>query len=202
MAPLVKAEPVCRIKRAAVVPTRKRGAARNRLSCRSIHALLAGIVFSAGMFLVALLPAALFPTSARAQLSPGPLSQAHALLEGVENCTRCHDPGRKLSPARCFACHSSLALQVQGGRGLHARPEYASCEICHADHQGRTNPLVWWGKAGQGAFDHSLTGWKLEGKHSGLSCDRCHREDRVTDAAALKAGAADPARTFLGLRSD
>ena len=32
-----------------------------------------------------------------AQLSPGDLSKPHANLEGLENCTQCHDAGKKIS---------------------------------------------------------------------------------------------------------
>ena len=43
-----------------------------------------------------------------AQLSPGDLTTAHAKLEGMSNCTQCHDLGNKVTNARCLACHKEL----------------------------------------------------------------------------------------------
>ena len=32
-----------------------------------------------------------------ALVSPGPLSKAHAKLEGLDNCQKCHEPGKKVT---------------------------------------------------------------------------------------------------------
>jgi len=159
---------------------------------------LPGLRPRAAALLLALLAAAPAP----AQLSPGPLHEAHRKLEGVENCTRCHEVGRKLSADRCLACHTALATRIRAKQGLHAQPGHEACEKCHVEHQGRDYQLVWWGKAGRNAFDHAQTGWRLEGRHAGAACERCHRPEAVTGRAALVDGAADPQRTFLGLRAD
>jgi len=151
---------------------------------------------------VALLLALLAAAPAFAQLSPGPLHGAHQKLEGVENCTRCHEVGRKLSADRCLACHTALATRVRAKQGLHAQPGHETCEKCHVEHQGRDYQLIWWGRGGRAAFDHAQTGWKLEGKHAGPACERCHKPDVAAGRAALVAGAANPQRTFLGLRAD
>ena len=39
----------------------------------------------------------LFLPGLHAQLSPGPLTNAHASLEGITNCTQCHTLGEKIS---------------------------------------------------------------------------------------------------------
>ncbi len=127
----------------------------------------------------------LLPAVARAQISPGPLSRAHAKLEGSTRCLECHDPDKGVSAAKCLACHKPLQERIGAGRGLHARPEYRDCKTCHVEHQGLEYELVWWGKAGRRAFDHALTGLVLAGRHAQLSCEQCHRT-----------------RSFMGLATD
>jgi hypothetical protein len=144
---------------------------------------------------VALLAAA----PARAQLSPGDLSRFHQALEGTRNCNACHEANKGVTAARCLTCHTALKARIDAGQGLHARADYRACERCHVEHQGRAFELVFWGKEGKDAFDHALAGWKLEGKHAHTACEGCHGGRRVKDPAALAAGGANLARTFLGL---
>ena len=73
---------------------------------------------------------------ALAQISPGPLSRAHAKLEGSARCLDCHDRGKGPSSDRCLACHKALQQRVAAGKGLHARAEYRDCKTCHVEHQG------------------------------------------------------------------
>ncbi len=125
---------------------------------------------------------------AAAQISPGELAEGHVKLEGSQNCLKCHDPKQGVSPAKCLECHEALKKRVDAGVGLHSRPEYGACQKCHVEHTGRKADLVWWGEKGIGAFDHALTGYALEGKHTPLKCDACHLP---------KLG-----KTFLGLKRD
>ncbi|MGE5731947.1 MAG: hypothetical protein ACM37U_08405, partial [Gemmatimonas sp.] len=49
-------------------------------------------------------------STARAQISPGPLSAAHASLDGPLNCTKCHAGGGKQSMTnRCLSCHREIS---------------------------------------------------------------------------------------------
>jgi hypothetical protein len=119
-----------------------------------------------------------------AQISPGPLSRAHAKLEGSTRCLDCHDPKEGVSAGKCLACHEPLAKRIAAGKGLHARAEYRDCRTCHVEHQGKEFALVYWGKPGQAAFDHSLTGHKLAGRHAKLACAECHKTSSFLGAVA------------------
>ena len=127
----------------------------------------------------------LLPAMVRAQISPGPLSRAHATLEGSTRCLECHDPDKGVSASKCLACHKPLQARVAAGKGLHARADYRNCKTCHIEHQGLDYELVWWGKAGRATFDHGQTGQLLAGKHAQLSCEQCHKT-----------------RSFIGLATD
>ncbi len=137
--------------------------------------------------------------SAQGQISPGPLSRAHANLEGATNCLKCHQSGKGVAAARCLTCHTALRDRIQAGKGLHARAEYRRCETCHIEHHGREFQLVFWGKQGRQSFDHRQTGFPLAGAHARQTCEACHQPARLRDPAALRAGGANPQRTFLGL---
>jgi hypothetical protein len=138
---------------------------------------------------------------ARAQISPGELSQAHAALEGSARCLDCHAAGG-VSRDKCLTCHRALAERIGAKRGLHAQPGYESCARCHVEHQGRAYQLVFWGTQGQAAFDHRLTGLTLEGAHARVGCRTCHAPGRIAQADRLSAGGANLGRTFLGLQRE
>jgi hypothetical protein len=114
------------------------------------------------------------PSAAVAQISPGPLARGHASLEGSHNCLKCHASGKACPPEKCLGCHKPLAERIAAGKGLHAREDYKDCKTCHIEHQGVDAPLAWWGKAGREAFDHRLTTYALEGKHTTVACQKCH----------------------------
>jgi hypothetical protein len=133
--------------------------------------------------------------------SPGPLSQAHATLEGLKNCTQCHVVGNRLSNDTCLACHTELKDRVAEHRGFHGRlaPAELVCNKCHHEHQGRDAQLTQWGTGGQKAFDHRKTGFPLLGKHKKVACDQCHNDRLIADAAIRAMRAKEPQRTtFLG----
>jgi hypothetical protein len=139
---------------------------------------------------------------ARAQISPGPLSQRHATLEGAGSCGRCHAPRRGVDPVLCLDCHVVLSERIEAAAGLHARPELAACERCHVEHQGRQFELVWWGEEGIERFEHAQTGHELDGAHADLPCRDCHRAERIADPSKLRAASIDLDRTYLGLSAE
>ena len=133
-----------------------------------------------------------------AQLSPGDLSQAHAKLEGLDNCRACHGTDRKQIAPNCLTCHTIVKQQLDTGVGLHGRNIYNTCEDCHVEHHGRDFKLVYW-KDGDSAFDHSLTGYNLTGAHKPLQCRNCHNAKNVPAGFSEGDSPKDPARTFQGL---
>src|SRR5665647_3163033 len=68
-----------------------------------------------------------------AQISPGDLSKAHAGLEGISNCTKCHDVGNKVTREKCLACHKEIKANIAAHKGFHASAEVGNkdCFVCH-----------------------------------------------------------------------
>jgi hypothetical protein len=161
--------------------------------------LVPGLVPGLALGLALGLAVALTPEPAAGQLSPGPLAEPHAELEGTAHCLECHKTGRGVEPALCLACHTALRRRLEAGQGLHAQTEYQPCQRCHIDHQGADFALVWWGKAGRDAFDHRRVGYALEGRHAALGCRECHRAELVREPQPLLDQGKDLGRTFLGL---
>ncbi len=140
--------------------------------------------------------------AAMAQLSPGPLAEVHAELEGSSNCLECHSADKGVDPDLCLSCHRLLGARIDAGHGLHARSEYRDCKTCHIDHHGREFELVWWGEEGIEAFDHDLAGWELSGAHRGPGCRECHRSAFNQRLPVLRSEGKDPERSFLGLSTE
>ena len=157
---------------------------------------------SAVLLLIALL---LLARTATAQISPGPLSQAHRDLSGPSGCTRCHAMSAGTPAFRCLDCHQEIAVRVQQKKGLHAayvpsNTGSTSCARCHSEHNGENFAIVHW-EPNPGRFDHSKAGFLLEGKHATAACARCHSAQRIPAAARPEIKIRDLNRTFLGLAS-
>jgi hypothetical protein len=117
-----------------------------------------------------------FARVARAQfLSPGPLSKAHASLEGDTHCNDCHSSGKRVDTGACLKCHSDLGARIAAGQGLHGlQYKGKPCESCHAEHLGAATSLTRWPGGDKSKLDHTLAGWPLEGAHKTTACDKCH----------------------------
>ncbi|HRD54366.1 MAG TPA: hypothetical protein PKY96_17130 [Flavobacteriales bacterium] len=128
-----------------------------------------------------------------AQLSPGDLTTAHAKLEGMSNCTQCHDLGNKVTNAKCLACHKDIQSLIMQKRGYHVSREVKSkdCFTCHSEHHGRKFQMV---RFDEKAFDHALAGYPLEGAHKPLDCRKCHAPDKIKDPVIRSRP-----KTFMGL---
>lgn len=130
-----------------------------------------------------------------AQLSPGKLSEDHAQLEGVDNCTQCHDVGKSVSNSKCLKCHTEIDQLVKQRRGYHSSKEVKgqSCVKCHNEHHGRNFKLV---KMDSTTFNHDLTGYQLKGAHAQLNCKQCHQTRHIRSSKLRK-----KTSTYLGLDS-
>ena len=74
-------------------------------------------------------------------VSPGKLSKPHAKLEGIENCEKCHEPGRKVTAARCLECHKPVAERIRARKGVHRDATGDDCATCHVEHAGLDGDL-------------------------------------------------------------
>jgi hypothetical protein len=125
---------------------------------------------------------------------PGDLSKSHGALDDPAHCADCHVDGTKdIVDKKCLDCHDHNPLRdrISSGKGFHASPlvKGKRCQTCHTEHHGKTFDVMGWKNlpGGQKGFDHSLTGWRLNGKHATTDCDDCHKK---TDKQGLK--------TFMG----
>ena len=142
-----------------------------------------------------------FSLSAYAQLSPGDLSEVHKDLEGLSNCTSCHELGEGPSVQKCLDCHKVLKQQIDNSKGLHysyTKVEKKLCFSCHNEHAGRDFQLIKW-EPPQKEFDHTKTGYSLEGKHTTIQCRDCHNPSLIhTNLQAIEEKI-DITKTFFGL---
>jgi nitrate/TMAO reductase-like tetraheme cytochrome c subunit len=107
-------------------------------------------------------------------LAPGPLMLGHMNLEKTD-CLKCHGAGKGLPDSKCLDCHKEIKPFVEKKTGFHGKATKA-CFECHADHKGRNldSTLI-----DPKKFDHSLSGYKLEGKHAEIKCSECHKQKRL-----------------------
>ncbi len=145
----------------------------------------------------------LFPLLSHSQISPGPLAKAHESLNGPANCTQCHTVSTRSASFRCTECHREIAAEVDGHRGLHSTyplpgPQGAACVKCHSDHNGENFNMVHWEPTAKG-FDHSKTGYVLDGKHAAITCRSCHIPKNIAPSARALLSKKDLARTYMGL---
>ena len=194
---------LCYIAPAHCVRLRK-GARKLRRQCDFATGLWSARAAHRGALLGAL-ALLFFVLPARAQISPGPLSRAHQPLSGALQCTSCHKIAGQAT-FKCLDCHTEIASRLGQGRGYHAavvnKAEGSQdCVRCHSEHNGENFALIRW-EPTLAAFDHSKTGYPLEGKHAGLTCNKCHSAGHIaaTEQASLKMK--DLNRTFLGVARD
>lgn len=135
----------------------------------------------------------LFLAQVTAQISPGDLSQSHAHLEGLSNCTKCHTLGKKVSNEKCLNCHLDIGIRIKEQRGYHASTELhgKGCVECHNDHHGRNFQMI---RFDTDQFNHALTGYKLQGAHEAVDCKTCHKIENIADPKARS-----KTSTYLGL---
>ena len=136
------------------------------------------------------------PVNLEAQLSPGKLAKSHSHLEGLSNCTKCHELGEKINESKCLKCHKDLKSRISANKGYHSSKELKSkkCISCHSDHHGVEFEMIRFDK---NTFNHTLTGYKLEDKHKISDCKKCHKPDNISNPQIRKIK-----NSFLGLDTD
>jgi hypothetical protein len=121
---------------------------------------------------VALILAGFARVASAQLLSPGPLSRAHASIEGDAHCNDCHSSGKRVDQGACLRCHSDLGARIAAGAGLHGlQYKGKPCEGCHVEHLGVNVSITRWDPQ---HFDHAQAGWTLEGAHKTTTCNKCH----------------------------
>ena len=145
------------------------------------------------LFFISVLFTILFSRGIFAQISPGDLTTAHVKLEGLSNCTKCHELGKRVVASKCLDCHTEIKQLISEGIGYHASIEVKNknCWNCHSEHHGRDFQIIHFD---QNNFNHELTGFKLEGKHSQIKCYDCHKAKFIKNKLFEKRK-----NTFLGL---
>jgi nitrate/TMAO reductase-like tetraheme cytochrome c subunit len=139
---------------------------------------------------------AILSSSAKAQISPGSLAAVHSQLEGMSNCTKCHELGNKVTNAKCLACHIELKVRVDQNKGYHSSAEVRgkNCSSCHNDHHGVNFQILRFEKE---KFNHNLAGFPLTGAHAKKTCKDCHNPGFITSKAILA-----KKFTYLGLKTE
>ena len=127
------------------------------------------------------------------QISPGPLTDAHAYLEGLSNCTKCHELGEQVNSSRCLDCHKEIKLLIKANSGYHSSQDVRNkdCWSCHSEHSGRKFRII---NFDPKSFDHDKAGFKLTDKHAKAECKDCHQSKFISDSDLKKRSG-----TYLGL---
>lgn len=130
------------------------------------------------------------------QISPGDLTTAHANLEGISNCTKCHEIGEKVYNKNCLSCHKEIQSLIDSNSGYHASSEVKGkdCYSCHSEHHGRKFRII---NFDPEKFDHTKAGYKLLDAHSRARCDDCHQSKNISNNDFKKRKG-----TYLGLTTD
>lgn len=130
------------------------------------------------------------------QISPGDLTKAHAELEGISNCTQCHELGEKVLNSKCLECHEDVQDLIDQKRGYHADVSVVKkdCFECHSEHHGRKFDMV---RFNEDNFNHNKAGYELEGKHEVVDCRKCHVSEFIQNTEISKRK-----NTFLGLEQE
>ncbi len=132
-----------------------------------------GAAWAAAIMLMAASGA--FAASVETLLMPGKVARAHEKLE--QTCSNCHDRSNvHTQTSLCLDCHKEIASDIRLHHGYHGRMKNAGlgeCSACHTEHKGRNADIVQLDRA---QFDHRLTDFALDGAHTALACEACHKK--------------------------
>jgi hypothetical protein len=113
----------------------------------------------------------------------------------------CHAVGSGSAQLRCLECHKDIASRIAGRRGYHASILAASatsqeCVRCHSEHNGENFQIV---RFDPKSFDHTKTGFALDGKHASVECAKCHDAAKILSVEKTTLSTQDLNKTYLGL---
>ncbi|RJP71950.1 MAG: cytochrome C [Ignavibacteriales bacterium] len=134
-----------------------------------------------------------FSSTVIPQISPGDLSLPHSHLEGLSNCTKCHEIGKQLTINKCLSCHNEINSRIKNNLGYHSDADVKGkhCWKCHSEHNGRNFRIINFNK---NKFNHSKVNFELTGSHADLACSKCHNKTFINDSKLKKRK-----DTYLGL---
>jgi len=120
-----------------------------------------------------------------AQISPGDLTTAHADLEGISNCTKCHELGEQVHNDKCLSCHTEIKSLQNNNSGYHSGSDVKgkNCWSCHSEHHGRKFRII---NFDPKSFNHDKAGYVLSGKHATTECNECHQSKYVSKNELIK----------------
>ena len=119
-------------------------------------------------------------------IQPSELTTKHRIGPTAESCLKCHLLKGQIPDWKCEQCHKDVKERRTEELGYHGSLK-GDCRFCHREHRERTVTLV---PLNQDKFDHTKALFKLEGKHTEVKCDDCHKKTRKPDT---------PGIYFLGL---
>ncbi|MBC7659320.1 MAG: hypothetical protein H7249_06390 [Chitinophagaceae bacterium] len=108
-------------------------------------------------------------------LAPGLLSLGHDNLEH-KDCLKCHEAGGGIPNKLCLDCHKKIENHVEAKTHFHGLMMGKACIDCHKEHKGRETNIALFDRK---TFDHSRTGFTLDGAHVKAECSKCHTEKRA-----------------------
>ena len=124
---------------------------------------------------IALLSGQVRATGIEKLIMPGPVSQAHAKIEG--DCSDCHDrANRERQTSLCLDCHKDVAEDIRSKTRYHGRLPASGtgeCRGCHSEHHGRDADIT---RLSQPGFTHDLANFALLESHVSLTCSSCHAQ--------------------------
>lgn len=111
-------------------------------------------------------------------LAPGPLILGHEKLEHTD-CLKCHEAAGGVPNKLCLDCHKEIRRDVEAKNSFHGLMNNKACIDCHKDHKGRNFDSIF---VQTKTFDHSKTGFSLDGAHEKTDCVKCHVDKRKEKA--------------------
>ena len=101
-----------------------------------------------------------------------PLLGKHRQLD----CSKCHKTGEQTTADKVFQDYKGKDFKacITCHKDVHESKLGIDCRKCHTEEsfQKRKSPET---------FDHTLTGYALEGKHIAVDCKKCHTTPKMTD---------------------